>query len=63
MKIIKVKRITKQEKHYSSAMGILNSKVTYIKKYVLDFPTKTLYKYRETYYGEVKDCEDCNLFI
>ena len=63
MKIIKVKRITKQEKHYSSAMGILNSKVTYIKKYVLGFPTKTLYKYREPYYGEVKDCEDCNLFI
>jgi len=44
-------------------MGILNSKVTYIKKYVLGYPTKTLYKYREPYYGEVKDCEDCNLFI
>lgn len=63
MKIIKIKRINKQEKYYSSAMDILNSKVTYIKKYVLGFPTKTIHKYRETYYGEVKDCEDCNLFI
>lgn len=63
MKIIKIKRISKQEKYYSSAMGILNSKVTYIKKYVLGFPIKTIHKYRETYYGEVKDCEDCNLFI
>ena len=63
MKIIKIKRISKQEKYYSSAMGILNSKVTYIKKYVLGFPIKTIHKYRETYYGEVKDCVDCNLFI
>ena len=44
-------------------MGILNSKVIYIKKHILGFPVKTLHKYRETYYGEVKDCNDCNLFI
>ena len=63
MKIIQIKRSTKQEKYYSSAMGILNSKVIYIKKHVLGFPVKTIHKYRETYYGEVKDCGDCNLFI
>ncbi|MCI2228728.1 hypothetical protein MC378_06080 [Polaribacter sp. MSW13] len=63
MKIIKFKRNTKHEKYYSSAMGTLNSRVTYIKKYVLGFPIKTIHKYRETYYGEVKNCDDCNLFI
>lgn len=63
MKIIQIKRRTKQEKYYSSGMGILNSRVTYIKKYVLGIPTKTLHQYRETYYGEIKNCDDCNLFI
>ncbi len=63
MKIIRIKRTTKHEKYYSSAMGILNSKVIYIKKHIFGFPVKTLHKYRETYYGEVKDCNDCNLFI
>ena len=56
MKLIQIKRSTKQEKYYSSAMGILNSKVVYIKKHVLGFPVKTIHKY------EVKDCGDCNLF-
>lgn len=43
-------------------MGMLNAKVTSIKKYFLGFPIKTLYNYRETYYGKVKDCNDCNLY-
>lgn len=63
MKIIRVKRETKYQKYYSSAMGMLNSRVTSIKKYFLFFPLKTIHEYRETYYGEIKDCEDCNLFI
>ena len=41
-------------------MGSISVKVTYIKKMLLGFITlKTLHKYRETYYGTVKDCEDC----
>jgi hypothetical protein len=44
-------------------MGMLNSRVTYIKKYFLGIPFKTIHKYRETYYGEIKECDDCNLFI
>lgn len=44
-------------------MGELVTKVTYIKKYFLGLPIKTLHKYRETYYGKVKDCEDCMLFV
>ncbi len=42
-------------------MGLLATKVTYIKKQFLNIPIKTIHKYRETYYGEVKDCEDYQL--
>lgn len=61
MKLIAVKRQTKTEKRFSSKMGKLYTDVTYIKKYILNIPVKTIHKYRETYYGEVKDCQDCNL--
>ncbi|GLB49006.1 hypothetical protein Y10_13740 [Neptunitalea sp. Y10] len=59
MKLIKVQRRTKQEKRFSEDMGMLNAKVTYIKKTFASVPYKTLHKYRETYYGKVKDCSDC----
>ena len=39
-------------------MGQLKSRVTYIKKYALGFPIKIVHKYRETYYGKVKDCDE-----
>lgn len=42
-------------------MGRLHTRVTYIRKKLLGFPIQTLHKYRETYYGEVKDCSDCVL--
>ncbi len=42
-------------------MGKLYTKVTYINKLFAGIPVKTMHKYRETYYGEVKDCEDCVL--
>jgi len=61
MKLISIKRETKPEERYTPKMGLLHTKVTYIKKQFLSFPYRTLHKYRETYYGEVKDCEDCNL--
>ena len=63
MKLVQIKRRTRSEKRYSPKMGRLTTKVTYIKKYVAGVPVKTLYKYRETYYGEVKDCEACQLFV
>lgn len=63
MKIIEIKRNTEIEKRYSRNMGELTTKVTYVKRYFLGLPVKTLHKYRETYYGEVKDCDDCILFI
>ncbi|WP_415375476.1 hypothetical protein [Patiriisocius sp. Uisw_017] len=63
MKIINIRRNTIIEKRYSIKMGELVTKVTYIKKYFLGLPIKTLHKYRETYYGKVKDCDDCMLFV
>lgn len=61
MKLINIKRQTKPEDRFTPKMGLLHTNVTYIKKQFLSFPYKTLYKYRETYYGEIKDCEECNL--
>ncbi|WP_084158127.1 hypothetical protein [Gaetbulibacter saemankumensis] len=63
MKLFQIKRQTKTEKRYTTRMGELTTKVTYIKKYLFGYPIKTIHKYRETYYGEVKDCDDCLLFI
>ena len=61
MKLISIKRETKIESRFTKKMGLLRTNVTYIKKQFLSVPFKTLHKYRETYYGEIKDCEDCNL--
>ena len=63
MKIIFIKRKTIIEKRHSVSMGELTTKVIYVKKYLLGLPIKTIHKYRETYYGEVKDCNECLLFI
>lgn len=63
MRILHIKRETTYEKRYSQKMGELTTKVTYVKKCFLGLPLKTLHKYRETYYGQVKDCTDCQLFI
>lgn len=59
MRFIKVKRTTKLEKRYHKKMGILTTQVTYIKKYAGLLPLKTIHKYRKTYYGQVKDCQNC----
>lgn len=61
MKLIRVRRKTRLEKRYTKKMGNLTTRVTYIKKYLLGFPIRTLHKYRETYYGEVKKTENCIL--
>jgi hypothetical protein len=63
MKFLYIKRKTKTEKRYSPKMGNLTTKVVYIKQYFVGLPVKTLHKYRETYYGQVKSCEDCHLFV
>lgn len=61
MKIIKIKRVTKYETRFHRKMGKLNCRVTRIYKTFLGIPYKVLYAYRETYYGKVKDLEECKL--
>ncbi|MDC7994585.1 hypothetical protein [Altibacter sp. HG106] len=61
MKLVTVRRKTKQEKRFSEKMGILTANVVYIQKRFLNIPVKTVHKYRETYYGEIKDCKSCSL--
>lgn len=63
MKFFYIKRKTETEKIYSINMGELTTRVTYIKRYFFGLPIKTIHKYRETYFGEVKDYDDCVLFI
>jgi len=59
MNLVSVKRKTKTEKRFTQKMGMFTANVVYIQKTFLSVPFKTIHKYRETYYGEVKDCEDC----
>lgn len=62
MKLISVQRKTRYENRYTRAMGQFRAKVTSIKLVVFNLiPFKTVHRYRETYYGEVKDCAECNL--
>ena len=61
MKLIDISRKTRNEKRYTRQLGMFYTKVTYIKKRILGIPVKTLHKYRNTYYGEVKDCGQCIL--
>lgn len=59
--MIQIDRKTRVEKRFTPQMGRLHTRVTYIRKKILGIPYKTLHKYRETYYGEVKACSDCVL--
>jgi len=61
MNLVSVKRKTKTEKRYSKKMGMLTTNVVYIQKTFLTIPFKTIHKYRDTYYGEIKDCSDCRI--
>ncbi|MBT0607592.1 hypothetical protein [Aequorivita echinoideorum] len=59
MGLVSVKRKTKKEKRYTEQMGMFTTNVTYVKKTFMKIPFKTVHKYRETYYGKMKDCVDC----
>ncbi len=63
MKLVSVKRQTKSEKRFTEKMGMFTTSVVYIKKTFLKVPFRTVHKYRETYYGKVKDCEDCEISL
>lgn len=61
MPFVAIRRKTKKEKRFTKPMGMLSTKVTYIQKVILGIPVKTLHKYRQTYYGEVKECTLINI--
>ncbi|WP_235298044.1 hypothetical protein [Portibacter marinus] len=61
LKVLSIKREQKSETRFHPAMGVLVTNVTYIKKVLMGFPIKTLHKYRETYFGKIKDCSDCQV--
>lgn len=59
--LVKIKRNNRTESRYHRNMGRLKVRVTRIQKTFLGVPYKTLHKYRETYHGRIKDCDDCIL--
>jgi hypothetical protein len=59
--MLSIKRETKQEAIYGKKMGCLITPVIRIKLCIFGFPFQTLHEYRETYYGEIKDCKNCKL--
>lgn len=63
IKPISVKRRTKQEARFHPKMGVLSTNVTRIQQTIFGVPIKTLHKYRETYFGEVKDCKECKVSL
>lgn len=62
MKLIKIKKKSKLENRYHKDMGRVVCRVFRVKMYLFGIiPIKTIHSYRETYYGEIKDIEDCKL--
>jgi hypothetical protein len=59
MKLFSILRKTRVEPRYHRRMGTIRVRVTSIKRTFLGIPYETLYKYRETYHGNTKDCADC----
>jgi hypothetical protein len=57
--MIGIKRKTRYENRYHPNMGRLKCRVTRIYKTLFGIPIKEIYAYRETYYGEVKDLDEC----
>ncbi|RYM33609.1 hypothetical protein ERX46_10115 [Brumimicrobium glaciale] len=59
MGLIKIVRKSKIEDRYHRNMGRICVQVTRIQKQFMGIPFQTVHKYRQTYTGEVKDCEEC----
>ena len=63
MNVVHIKRRTKTKKQYNERIGLLTTKITYIKKYFIGVPIKTVHQYGRTYYGQGKKSDDCFLFV
>lgn len=56
-----IKRKSRFENRYHPNMGKLITRVTKIQKTLFGISYKTLHEYRETYNGDIKECDDCVL--
>ncbi|ASV30704.1 hypothetical protein CJ263_11020 [Maribacter cobaltidurans] len=63
MKIIYIKRESNVKEVYRTSLGRLNWKVTYIKKYFLGMPFKTMHKYTHTFFTKKNNRVEKMLFI
>ncbi len=61
LKLVSIQRNSRQESRFHPEMGHLIVQVTRIQKTILGIPFQTLHKYRETYFGKVKDCSACKV--
>nr|WP_299207390.1 hypothetical protein [uncultured Brumimicrobium sp.] len=59
MRLIRTVRKSKLENRYHPNMGRLCTQVTRIQRHFMGIPIQTIHKYRETYNGEIKDCDEC----
>ncbi|PWH81288.1 hypothetical protein DIT68_15660 [Brumimicrobium oceani] len=59
MGLVRIVRKSKLENRYHRNMGTICVQVTRIQKVFMGIPFETVYKYGQTYTGEVKDCEEC----
>jgi hypothetical protein len=60
--IFSLKRKTKLENRYHPKMGRLKCRVTRVYKTIFGIPYKQIHAYRETYYGKVKELDECKLW-
>jgi len=61
IKLVSIRRKSKFESRFHPQMGHLITKVTRIQRAIFGLPYQTLHKYRETYFGQIKDCEECKV--
>ncbi len=63
MKIIYIKRQSKVREIYTTRLGKLNSKVTYIKKYFLGVRIMTIHKCTHTFFTKKNNRIEKMLFV
>ena len=59
--VIRLKRETIRKTYHHYKMGSLTVPVISIYKTIFGIKYSKVYEYRETYFGKIKDCENCNL--
>lgn len=63
MKFIQIRRKTTYQKRSSRKMFEIITRITYVKRYLLGLPIKTILKTKEMYFEDKKICKDTMLFV